>query len=75
MNLFCSPLDLHYLCNVLFPERPFSRLGIKRETGENPVQSRCCKLHKDCSIQSVATASGRREGDWNGVSQKTCKAN
>jgi|GEM_PF-2619709 len=46
MNLFCSPLNLHYLCSVLFLIRLFSRPRIKRETGEIPVQSRCCKLHK-----------------------------
>ena len=50
MNLFCSPLNFHYLRGILFPIRAFSSPGIKRETGENPVQSRCCELYKIISI-------------------------
>ena len=46
MNLFCSQPNFHYLRTILFPVGAFSSPGIKRETGENPVQSRCCELRK-----------------------------
>ena len=62
MNLFCSPLNFHYLRNVLFLIRPFSMPRIKRETGAIPVQSRCCKLHKivPFNLLPLPLRAGRR---------------
>lgn len=54
--MFCS-VDVH--------ER------IKRESGANPGQTRCCKLHQ--SLYENATVN-IWEGHANEVSQKTCKA-
>lgn len=34
-----------YLCSALV-YHPYSRMVIKRESGANPEQSRCCKFHK-----------------------------
>ena len=38
-------MQVDLLIHALFPFGN-RRIGIKRESGENPGQSRCCKLHK-----------------------------
>jgi len=43
--LFCFPRKNLYLCNALVCHS-YPRLAIKRESGANPEQSRCCKFHK-----------------------------
>ena len=43
---------------------------IKRESGESPEQSRCCKPIRICPIKATAQKVGRRTER---VSQKTCK--
>ena len=60
---------------IFVGEQGFKRVGlpvwIKRESGENPEQSRCCKFRKSSDISEplVLRESGRRR---NGASQKTC---
>jgi hypothetical protein len=52
---------------------------VKRESGENPEQTRCCKLRQNLWIYSIplgekknfTVPAGRRFKD--GVSQKTCQ--
>jgi len=44
---------------------------MKRESGENPEQARCCKFRTVC-IESPTTGECR-EGDANEISQKTCQ--
>ena len=46
---------------------------MKRESGESPEQSRCCKLTKDAVQSHFATASTKVGRRTDGVSQKTCK--
>ncbi len=49
---------------------------VKRESGENPEQTRCCKLRRSfpAILKSTVSAIKRREGrQENGVSQKTCQ--
>ena len=43
---YCTFKKVSYLCEVLFCKPPFLRFQMKRESGESPGQSRCCKLHK-----------------------------
>lgn len=53
-----------------------SPLGIKREPGENPGQSRCCKFYKSCSpIYQVTVRRNSRAGrqGQQRTSQKTCQ--
>ena len=49
LNIFTFPLAhflfFAYLRNVLFPQPPHARKRMKRESGESPEQSRCCKPH------------------------------
>ena len=47
---------------------------MKRESGESPEQSRCCKFRKRC-INTYATVLEEWEGDTSGISQKTYHAN
>ena len=46
---------------------------MKRESGESPEQSRCCKLTKNAVQSHFATASTKVGRRTDGVSQKTCK--
>ena len=50
-----------------------SDFRIKRESGANPEQSRCCKLHSTCwkRLMPLMTEHYREGSSW-GVSQKTC---
>lgn len=61
----------HYLCGELVSS---SRIGyrIKRESGVNPGQSRCCEAPFNILINTFATDLDGREGFRRGVSQKTC---
>lgn len=45
---------------------------MKRESGESPEQSRCCKLLR-AFVQKLKPLPLRWEGEQTGVSQKTCK--
>ena len=63
---------MRYLCSVLFPN-PVSGGGVKRESGENPEQSRCCVLFIRLSILLPLPKRFRWEGGQPGASQKTCK--
>ena len=66
-----------YICNVLF------RLGfrlakprMKRESGESPGQSRCCKLQTFTFVyplQGHCLLNEDGKARQTGVSQKTCK--
>lgn len=42
---------LYYLCRVLFRANSPLEMRIKREAGESPAQSRCCKLFM-CFVHS-----------------------
>jgi len=49
---------------------------VKRESGENPEQTRCCKLRWSfpAILKSTVSIMKRREGrQENGASQKTCQ--
>ena len=61
-----------YLCPCFVP-RPPSGGRMKRESGENPGQSRCCELHEECTNTTPLFAVGKWEGGAQGASQKTCK--
>ena len=51
-----------------------SGLRIKRESGENPEQTRCCKPSKQgCPLPQVPLPRCGWEGGQTGVSQKTCR--
>ena len=65
-----------YLCNVLFRQSSLARVRMKRESGESPEQSRCCKLHLLgllIELQKPLSGICGWEGEQAGVSQKTCK--
>lgn len=48
--------------------------GMKRESGANPEQSRCCELcHFTLSSTSLSLSEIDGKTDKVGVSQKTCK--
>ena len=65
---FIYPIFVHVLFRVLYPEK-----RMKRESGESPEQSRCCKFRKRC-INTYATVLEEWEGDTSGISQKTYHA-
>ena len=44
---------------IVLVRLPYSGTAIKRESGEKPGQSRCCKLQKSFRHQLIATVSGR----------------
>ena len=73
-NLFCHYEKKSYFCSPnLVRQRPQKPTTIKRESGGNPGQSRCCKLRQSrfqipCHCPS---RMGRPRND--GVSQKTCQ--
>jgi hypothetical protein len=48
---------------------------VKRESGGNPEQTRCCKLRQDLWIRLKTTVSTNEMGRVfkEGVSQKTCQ--
>jgi len=50
--------------------------GIKRESGENPEQSRCCKLHINVPAKHSPLVLSENSGRLSGTeaSQKTCRA-
>ena len=61
-----------YLCpQIWFPE-PRCGEGIKRESGVNPEQSRCCETPFTVRISRPLILCDR-EGFGSGVSQKTCQ--
>ena len=48
-----------YLCRALVRDL-YSKESIKRESGENPEQSRCCEFHTNVvSIYQLATESNK----------------
>ena len=69
MNLFCSALDLYYLCTAT----TVHVIVINRESGENPVQSRCCDFREVPIILCHCSVWGGK-AHRDGISQKTCKA-
>ena len=57
LDFYCTRLEiLRFSCNFAAATVPISPFGekIKRESGENPEQSRCCKLF-NASNNSQAT--------------------
>lgn len=68
---FIYPIFAHVLFRVLYPEK-----RMKRESGESPGQSRCCKLQTFTFVyplqgHCLLTEDGKAR--QTGVSQKTCK--
>lgn len=68
---FIYPIFAHVLFRVLYPEK-----RMKRESGESPGQSRCCKLQA-CTfvypLQGHCLLNKDGKARQTGVSQKTCK--
>ena len=67
-----------YLCKVNFGVTfsDTTERVVKRESGENPEQTRCCKLRRSfpAILKTTVSMMKRREGrQENGVSQKTCQ--
>lgn len=60
-----------YLCQRFVPVL-YSEVRMKRESGENPEQSRCCEFHIR-GYHTHATVCKKWEGDTPETSQKTCK--
>lgn len=68
---FIYPIFVHVLFRVLYPEK-----RMKRESGESPGQSRCCKLQTFTFVyplQSHCLLNEDGKARQTGVSQKTCK--
>lgn len=68
---FIYPIFVHVLFRVLYPEK-----RMKRESGESPGQSRCCKLQTFTFVyplQGHCLLNEDGKARQTGVSQKTCK--
>lgn len=68
---FIYPIFAHVLFRVLYPEK-----RMKRESGESPGQSRCCKLQTFTFVyplQGHCLLNEDGKARQTGVSQKTCK--
>lgn len=68
---FIYPIFVHVLFRVLYPEK-----RMKRESGESPGQSRCCKLQSFTFVyplQGHCLLNKDGKARQTGVSQKTCK--
>ena len=68
---FIYPIFVHVLFRVLYPEK-----RMKRESGESPEQSRCCKLQTFTFVyplQGHCLLNEDGKARQTGVSQKTCK--
>jgi hypothetical protein len=64
----------HYFCLDSGSGRFHPELFVKRESGVNPEQTRCCKPPQNLQAKLKSTVSkemGREPED--GVSQKTCR--
>ena len=59
---FIYPIFVHVLFRVLYPEK-----RMKRESGESPEQSRCCKLHK--KVPRILKATDY--DDWEGLGYRS----
>ena len=45
---------------------------MKRESGENPEQTRCCEFFLDFKKLCATVRIPDGKASWNGTSQKTC---
>ena len=72
--IFCIIFSFHYLCPLNWFRTDFSAVRIKRESGVNPGQSRCCeallKSWKEPLPLILCLYIGK--ASRSGVSQKTC---
>lgn len=64
-------INLYYLCLCFGVAYPNSRVTMKRESGESPEQTRCCKSDK--TLYRTLATDLFREGCTKGISQKTCQ--
>ena len=73
---YCNLKKNAYLCSRNGSTKTLLFLPIKRESGANPEQSRCCEFFNILLDNSCHCLLSKRkwEGVLQGTSQKTCRA-